>query len=166
MAGTRHTAIRFTCKQNATSRHACFDTPIDMILLPALVTARRELFFFLYPFPRRIFFVICTPNRAELLPCSVRQYDGGGGGGGDGGSRKSQINPLVIPHRSFQPVRISTTRFYATSVLPNPKLSFPFLFPSPVKGETALPCLYLLPLSLCFSASHYPIFAIFSSDIR
>lgn len=56
-----------------------------------------------------IFCVICTPNRAELL-----QY-GNGGGGGSAGSRKSQINPFVIPHRSFQPVRISTTRFYATS---------------------------------------------------
>lgn len=64
-----------------------------------------------------LFFVICTPNRGELL-----QY-GSDGGGGSAGSRKSQINPFVIPHRSFQPVRISTTRFYAISV--HPKLFLP-----------------------------------------
>lgn len=60
------------------------------------------------PFPRlAIFFVICTPNRAELL----QRYgnDDGVSGGGSSSSRKSQINPFVIPHRSFQPVRISTT---------------------------------------------------------
>lgn len=76
-----------------------------------------------------LFFVICTPNRAELL-----QY-GSGGGGGSAGSRKSQINPFVIPHRSFQPVRISTTRFYATSA-PSQNSSFPLASPyRPVKRE-------------------------------
>lgn len=35
--------------------------------------------------------------------------DDGVSGGGSSSSRKSQINPFVIPHRSFQPVRIFTT---------------------------------------------------------
>ena len=35
-------------------------------------------------------------------------------------SRKFQINPFVIPHRFFQSVRISSTRFYITSTFLNP----------------------------------------------
>lgn len=37
-----------------------------------------------------------------------------------GSSRKFQINPFVIPHRFFQPVRISSTRFYIISTFLNP----------------------------------------------
>lgn len=63
-----------------------------------------------------------------------------------GGSRKSQINPFVIPHRSFQPVRISTTRFYATSA--------PF--------ENSLPRYHLLPSfsPLSLSPSLQPLYSI------
>lgn len=132
-----------------------------MILLPAPVTAYQELSFFFYPFSislsfsfSLLFFVICTPNRAELL-----QY-GSGGGGGSAGSRKSQINPFVIPHRSFQPVRISTTRFYATSA-PFQNSSFPLASPyRPVKGEN-YSIVSIFFLSSPFLDSHYPIFSSF-----
>lgn len=106
-----------------------------MILLSALVTARRELSFLLCSLPLVVslgflfFFVICTPNRAELLQSYGN--DDGVGGGGSSGSRKSQINPFVIPHRSFQPVRISTTSLLC-HLRTLPKL-FPFSLPSPYR---------------------------------
>ena len=78
-----------------------------------------------------------------------------------GGSRKSQINPFVIPHRSFQPVRISTTRFYATSAPfenslpryhPLPSFSPPSLYLSLSLHPTSLfnPYSLLFHLSLLF----------------
>lgn len=109
--GTRQSDL---CTSKCNIATCCFDTPIDMILLHLLLTALTEsylLSLLLSSFLSldSLFFVICTPNRTELLQCY------GNSGGGSSGSRKSQINPFVIPHRSFQPVRISSTRFYATS---------------------------------------------------
>lgn len=97
---------------NTTSRHAVsirqstwfYCTPYWLLAESYLLSLVPSSFLSL----GTLFFVICTPNRAEL------QYYGNSSGGSSG-SRKSQINPFVIPHRSFQPVRISTTRFYATS---------------------------------------------------
>lgn len=156
IAGTRYMARGnpIYVEANATSRYvACFDTPIGMILLSALVTARRELSYLLRPPSRRFprlpifFFVICTPNRAELLPSYGN--DDGVGGGGSSGSRKSQINPFVIPHRSFQPVRISTTSLLC-HLRTLPKL-FPFSLPSPCRpvkrDSTILLSLSVSPLS-------------------
>lgn len=66
--GTKQSDLRISKCNIAT---CCFDTPIDMILLAVPVTAcaRRELSPFLQPLSSLVslFFVICTPNRAELL---------------------------------------------------------------------------------------------------
>lgn len=117
---TIYMAIRFMYKQMRHRDMLFRYTNRHDFIAPTTDCSPRVIFVFLsYPLPFRslgfLFFVICTPNRAELL-----QYYGNSGGGSSGssgssGSRKSQINPFVIPHRSFQPVRISTTRFYATS---------------------------------------------------
>lgn len=148
MAGTRHTrheAIRFTYKQmqhrdmlfRYANRHDFIVRPSDCSPR-AIFLSLSSSPFSLSLFFSLLFFVICTPNRAELL-----QY-GSGGGGGSAGSRKSQINPFVIPHRSFQPVRISTTRFYATSA-PSQN-SFSLLLRLPIvlsREKTALSRFYL-----------------------
>lgn len=148
------------CTSKCNIATCCFDTPIDMILLHPLLTARRELSSFsltlFLPLPRfPIFCYLYTkPSRV------VAVY--GNSGGGSSGSRKSQINPFVIPHRSFQPVRISSTRFYATSAPSrnsSPFSSAPSCYP--VKRGL----FYRLHLHIFSSlpVSHYPIFAIFPS---
>lgn len=123
------------------------------VILPSLLSLSS------FPSASYFFFVICTPNRAELLQSYGN--DDGVGGGGSSGSRKSQINPFVIPHRSFQPVRISTTSLLC-HLRTLPKL-FPFSLPSPyrpVKRDSTI----LLSLSVsspAFPIWHYPIFTIF-----
>lgn len=83
------------------------------------------------------------------------------------GSRKSQINPFVIPHRSFQSVRISSTRFYATSA-PSQNSS-PFLFRLPavlLKRRELLLVSYLsLSLFLFLYLFHITLFSPFFSLI-
>lgn len=127
-----------------------------MILLSALVTARRGvilpspppsplphgasyfflLFFFCYLYTK--------PSRVVAALNSGDDGVGVGGVGGSSGSRKSQINPFVIRHLSFQPVRISTTSLLCHL----PKL-FPFFssvspYRAPVKRDSTIPpSLYL-----------------------
>lgn len=126
--------------------------------LAAVALPRHPIFCYLYTKPSRVVAVPPRQRRRRRRWRRRRQYSG---------SRKSQINPFVIPHRSFQPVRISTTRFYATSA-PSQNSS-PFLFRlSAVLSErregALLPVSYLSPsLSFSLPISHYPIFAIFSS---
>lgn len=98
--------------------------------LPSLPSSCRShgfLFFcYLYTKPSRVV-------------AALYGNDDGVGGGGSSGSRKSQINPFVIPHRSFQPVRISTTSLLC-HLRTLPKL-FPFFLPTPyrsVKRDSAI----------------------------
>lgn len=77
------------------------------------------------------------------------------------GSRKSQINPFVIPHRSFQPVRISTTRFYATSASSPNSSSFLLRLPVVLSREKTTISSLSFFLSSPFLDSHYPIFIFF-----
>lgn len=134
----------------------------DFIVRPSDCTLRvilPSLFLPLVAPSASYFFVICTPNRAELL----QRYgdDDGVGGGGSSGSRKSQINPFVIPHRSFQPVRISTTSLLC-HLRTLPKL-FPFSLPSPYRpvkrDSTILPSLSVSsPVSLANITLFSPFF--------
>lgn len=160
-ANTRR-AIRFTCEQMQRRDVRRSDTAIGMILLRVLVTARREcdpslplssrqlstfFFCYLYAKPSRVVAILRRRRRRRR-----RQYSG---------SRKSQINPFVIPHRSFQPVRISTTRFYATSAPTQGSLSHsppsplaPFY--SSTEGE-----IYSSSLSIPFSSARITLFSPF-----
>lgn len=126
-----------------------------MILLSALVTARREFLFhpsLAGPLASLLFFFcVLFVHQTESLQCHGNDDDGVGGGGSSG-SRKSQINPFVIPHRSFQPVRISTTSLLC-HLRTLPKLFPPFLFRLPaVLSREILQFhrLYLSPLLFPF----------------
>lgn len=135
----RHEAIRFTYRQiqhrdmlfRYANRH-------DFIVRRSDCTPRVIL-----PSPSPP-----PPHRSRRLPFLLFVHqtepsccnDDGVGGGGSSGSRKSQINPFVIPHRSFQPVRISTTSLLC-HLRTLPKL-FPFSLPSlyrPVKRDSTIP---------------------------
>lgn len=121
---TRHEAIRFTYRQmqhrdmlhlpfRYANRHDFIVRPSDCmprVILPSVAPSASYFFFscYLYTKPSRV----------------VAGNDDGVGGG----SRKSQINPFVIPHRSFQPVRIFTTSLLCHLRAPPWKLSPPFLF--------------------------------------
>lgn len=121
------------------NRHDFIVRPSDCtprVILPSLPSSCRShgfLFFcYLYTKPSRVV-------------AALYGNDDGVGGGGSSGSRKSQINPFVIPHRSFQPVRISTTSLLC-HLRTLPKL-FPFFLPTPyrsVKRDSAI----LPPLSI------------------
>lgn len=153
--GTRQSDLRrgkcniaICCMFRYANRYDFIVRPSDCtprVILPSPLSPSRR-------FPRLpiFFFVICTPNRAELLQSYGN--DDGVGGGGSSGSRKSQINPFVIPHRSFQPVRISTTSLLC-HLRTLPKL-FPFSLPSPsrpVKRDSTI------LLSLSVSSPAFPI---------
>lgn len=157
--------IRFTYKQmqrrdmlfRYANRH-------DFIARPSDCSPREPSFFF-YPLAAlpchgSLFFccLYTKPSRVVAVPLRQRrlrrrwrrrrllllQYSG---------SRKSQINPFVIPHRSFQSVRISSTRFYATSA-PSQNSS-PFLF--------RLPAVLLKRRELLFVSISLSLFSFFST---
>lgn len=136
------------------NRHDFIVRPSDCtprVILPSLPSSCRShgfLFFcYLYTKPSRVVAVLYG-------------NDDGVGGGGSSGSRKSQINPFVIPHRSFQPVRISTTSLLC-HLRTLPKL-FPFFLPTPyrsVKRDSAiLPSLSFPPLFLSNITLFSPLF--------
>lgn len=116
------------------NRHDFIVRPSDCtprVILPSLPSSCRShgfLFFFCYLYTK--------PSR---VVAALYGNGDGVGGGGSSGSRKSQINPFVIPHRSFQPVRISTTSLLC-HLRTLPKL-FPFFLPTPyrsVKRDSAI----------------------------
>lgn len=139
-----------------------------MILLLALVTARREshpsfstlsphrpataLYFLLFVYQTKQS-CCAVPLRQRRLRRRWRrrrllllQYSG---------SRKSQINPFVIPHRSFQSVRISSTRFYATSAPSQNSSPFLFRLPAVLLKRRELLIVSYLSLSLFSFFSTY-----------
>lgn len=143
-----------------------------MILLSVLVTARWELSFLLHPpltSPSVSYFFCYLYTKPSRVVAVLRQrwcYDDGGDRCSS--SRKSQINPFVIPHRSFQPVRISTTLLLC-HLRTLPKL-FPLSLPSPncpVKRERdftrILPFLSVLPLTLPYFRHFFPSYPFFST---
>lgn len=159
--GTRQSDLRtgniaICCMFRYGNRYDFIVRPSDCtprVILPSLLLPLVVSLGFLF------FFVICTPNRAELLQ-SYGNDDDGVGGGGSSGSRKSQINPFVIPHRSFQPVRISTTSLLC-HLRTLPKL-FPFSLPSPyrpVKRDSTI--LLSLSVSSPLSPSDITLFSPF-----
>lgn len=124
------------------NRHDFIVRPSDCtprVILPSLRSSRRSHGF--------LFFLLFVHQTEPSCCSAIYGNDDGVGGGGSSGSRKSQINPFVIPHRSFQPVRISTTSLLC-HLRTLPKL-FPFFLPTPyrsVKRDSAiLPSLSISP---------------------
>lgn len=102
----------------------------DFIVRPSDCTPRVILPSptFLLPSSHGFLFFCYLYTKPSRVVAALYGNDDGVGGGGSSGSRKSQINPFVIPHRSFQPVRISTTSLLC-HLRTLPKL-FPFFFSS------------------------------------
>jgi len=150
IAGMRYTVWSnpIYVRANATSRHAMFRyaNRNDFIVRPSDCTLRVILPSLLLPC-RSYFFLLFVHQTEPSCAVLYGNDDGVGGGGGRSGSRKSQINPFVIPHRSFQPVRISTTSLlYATSA-PSQNSS-PFLFRLPTVLSREILQFHSLYLSL------------------
>lgn len=137
------------------NRHDFIVRPSDCmprVIYPSVAPSASYFFFcYLYTKPSR---VVAVPRQRRR-----RRWRG---------SRKSQINPFVIPHRSFQPVRISTTSLLchlrAPSLSP-PENSFPLSLPSlpivPVKRDSTI--LPSLSISSPLPSSNITLFSPFFS---
>lgn len=70
-----------------------------------------------------IFLFFCNESDVLLFSLFVHRLEKCRNGNSNdyGSSRKFQINPFVILHRFFQPVQISSARFYITSTFLNPR---------------------------------------------
>lgn len=134
--------------------------------------SRREPSFFFYPLaalPQPPIFLLFVHQTESSCCCSYY----GNGDSGSSGSRKSQINPFVIPHRSFSQSGFPLLAF--TPPPQPPKSLPPFLFRLPCQptqrelflvpfASFSLSLLSLPSLPPCFSLHHspisrYPIFA-------
>lgn len=169
MAGTRHTARGnpIYVQANAASRHAVSICQSTWFYCPPqwLLTKSYLSFSILFPssspslspFPSASYFLLFV-HQTEPSCCSTATAVVAAV---CAGSRKSQINPFVIPHRSFQPVRISTTRFYATSASSRNSSSFLLRLPVVLSREKTTISSLSFFLSSPFLDSHYPIFIYF-----